>query len=173
MVVDLGCGPGVSTFELARLLPGARLLGMDVASRMLAQARRRQPRGQRITWVRADAVRLPFASNSVDACTGHSFLYLLTDRSRVLAEVLRVLKPGGRLVLMEPHARGVSAGQATKVSRDARHLVSVSLWRPFSRFHGRFSPESLTGTLELAGFVDCRAEETFGGLGVLASASAP
>jgi ubiquinone/menaquinone biosynthesis C-methylase UbiE len=140
---------------------------------MLAQARRREPHGQGITWLRADAAHLPFRTHALDACTGHSFLYLLPDRDAVLSEVFRVLKPGGRFVLMEPHARHVGVSQATNVSRDPRHLVSVSLWRPFSRFHGRFSPESLVRTLETAGFINCHAEETLGGLGVLAYASAP
>ncbi|HYW88867.1 MAG TPA: methyltransferase domain-containing protein [Chloroflexota bacterium] len=171
-VLDLGCGPGVSTFELARLLPGVSLIGLDIAPRMLAQARRRA--GQcAVQWLLADAVRLPLRDASVDACTGHSFLYLVRDRAAVLAEARRVLKPGGRLVLMEPHARGASPRAVLAVSRDPRHLVSVSLWRPFSRLHGRFTPCSLTATLGQAGFVDCRIEETLGGLGLLASAHRP
>jgi ubiquinone/menaquinone biosynthesis C-methylase UbiE len=172
-VVDLGCGPGVSTFELARLLPGVWLIGLDIAPRMLAQARRRRPPGIRIEWLRGDAARLPFEDSSVDACTGHSFLYLVHDRSAVLSETLRVLRPGGRVVLMEPHERGATLRGVLAVSRDPRHLLSVSLWRPFSRLHGRFTACSLRATLEAAGFVDCHMEETLGGLGLLASARRP
>src|SRR3954465_9310387 len=67
-VLDLGCGPGVSTFELARQLPAARLVGVDIAPRMLSQARRRR-RGLRsirtpIEWLQADAARLPLAEGS-------------------------------------------------------------------------------------------------------------
>ena len=171
-MLDLGCGPGVSTFELARQLPAARLVGLDIAPRMLAQARGRR-RDERVTWLQGDAAHLPFEDSSVDACTGHSFLYLVADRTAVLAEARRVLRPGGQLVLMEPSARGATPSGVLRVSRDVRHLVSVSLWRPFSLLHGRFTPASLCATLSSAGFVDCRVEETLGGLGLLVSATRP
>ena len=169
-VVDLGCGPGVSSFELARLLPAAHLIGLDIAPRMLDQARQRSVAGLSITWLQADALRLPFADSSIGACAGHSFLYLVADRTAVLAEIHRVLEPGGQLVLMEPNARAATVARVLAVSRDPRHLFSVTLWRPFSRLHGRFTPESLRAVLQAAGFAECHSQETFGGLGVLARA---
>lgn len=173
-IADLGCGPGVSTFELARQLPTARLIGLDLAPRMLREARRAACHERaRITWIQADAARLPFKADSLDACTGHSFLYLVANRAAVLSEVRRVLRPGGRLVLMEPHDQPTTVARTLRVSRDPRHLVSVSLWRPFSRLHGRFTAASLTATLAAAGLVNCHAEPTFGGLGLLAEGEAP
>ena len=151
-------------------------MGLDRAPRMLAEARRRQRHaGQerwRISWLRGDAGRLPFASASLDAVTGHSLLYLLGEptRSRALAEMLRVLRPGGRLVLMEPSARTATPRQVLRVSADPRHLVSVVLWRPFSRLHVRYTPASLQQTLEGAGFVQTRVDEVLGGLGLMACA---
>src|SRR5207253_2148362 len=105
-----------------------------------------------------------FQKASLDACTGHSFLYLVANRAGVLSEVRRVLRPGGRLVLMEPNDEAATVARTLRVSRDARHLVSISLWRPFSRLHGRFTIGTLTATLAAAGFVKCRVEATFGGL---------
>jgi ubiquinone/menaquinone biosynthesis C-methylase UbiE len=174
LVVDLGCGPGVSTIELARLRPDTRFVGLDIAPRMLAEARRRLqaaalPPGQ-IRWVLGDAARLPFPSDTVDVLTGHSFLYLVPDRVATLAEGLRVLRTGGRLIFMEPNERPASVRRVLRLSRDPRHMISVALWRPFSRLHGRFTAASLLATLEAAGFVDCHVDETLGGLGLLASA---
>ena len=176
LVLDVGCGPGVSTFEMARQRPDALYVGLDRAPRMLEEARRRQPRGSgRIAWVRGDAGALPFASASLDAVTGHSLLYLLGEptRSRALPEMLRVLRRGGQVVLMEPSARGASPRQVLRVSADPRHLVSVLLWRPFSRLHVRYTPACLRQTLERAGFVQTRVDEVLGGLGLMACAEKP
>lgn len=175
-IVDLGCGPGNSTAELARQRPDARLLGLDVSSRMLSYARRDGSRsgwaGQ-VDWVRGDAARLPLRTASVDAVTGHSFLYLVPDRRAVLSEILRVLRPGGRLIVMEPNARPATVRDVLTVSRDPRHLIAVGLWRQFSRLHDRHDAASLAETLERSGFAGCRVEETLGGLGLLASGERP
>jgi ubiquinone/menaquinone biosynthesis C-methylase UbiE len=179
IVLDLGCGPGVSTFELAGRRPDARYVGLDRAPRMLAEARQRQRRlggaACGIVWLRGDAGALPIAAGSVDAVTGHSFLYLLGEptRSRALPEMLRVLRPGGRLVLMEPCARPADLRRVLRVSADPRHLLAVSLWRPFSRLHVRYTPASLAATLERAGFVRTRVCEVLGGLGLMARAQKP
>jgi ubiquinone/menaquinone biosynthesis C-methylase UbiE len=175
-VLDLGCGPGVSTFEMARRRPDADYVGLDRAARMLHQAQRRADhKVSRITWLRGDAGRLPFASNSLDAVTGHSLLYLLGEptRSRALPETLRVLRPGGRLVLMEPSAQPARVRQVLGVSADPRHLLAILLWRAFSRLHRRYTPASLRSTLEGAGFVQTRVDEVLGGLGLMACASKP
>src|SRR5216684_6142713 len=71
-IADLGCGPGVSTFALARRLPRARLIGLDIAPRMLNEARRRRRQANvsmpHLTWLQADASKLPFKTASLDAC---------------------------------------------------------------------------------------------------------
>lgn len=177
LVADLGCGPGVSAIELARLRPDVRVVGVDVARRMLDEARRRLRSAGlaqgRVRLVRGNGAELPLRTGSVDVVTGHSFLYLVADRRATLAESLRVLRPGGRLVLMEPNEGAASLRGVLRLSRDPRHLFSVALWRPFSRLHGRFTPASLAATLEAAGFVRCQVTETLGGIGLLAAAEKP
>jgi ubiquinone/menaquinone biosynthesis C-methylase UbiE len=173
-IVDLGCGPGVSAFEVARGRPGAWVAGVDSAVGMLQQARRRSrveaPPADRIRWVCADAGQLPFRTGSVDALTGHSFLYLLSDRDAALSECLRVLRSGGRLVVMEPSDRTVRLPDLLRTSLDPRFLLSMALWRPMSRLRGRFGPTSLHALLRRSGFATCRVEETLGGLGLCARA---
>ena len=175
-IVDLGCGPGVSTFEIARLRPNDRIIGLDFAGGMLNEARRRERTSGllpgRVAWLCADAGNLPFADSSVDVLTGHSFLYLLPDRPRALRECMRVLVPGGRLALMEPNGDG-SFFQALGSGSDPKYLASVLLWRPVSRLYGRFTARGLEETLHAAGFVRAQVGETLAGLGLLAQAVRP
>lgn len=175
-IVDLGCGPGVSTFEIARARPLDRVLGLDFAAAMLDEARRRERgsgfRAGRIQWLRADAARLPFRDGSVDVLTGHSFLYLLPDRTAALRECVRVLRPGGMLRLMEPNA-SARLRRIPTLSRNLRYIASVLLWRPFSRLYGRFSAKSLAETLERAGFTGTTVDEALAGQGLIARATRP
>lgn len=176
-IVDLGCGPGVSAFELARQRPADSVCGLDLSRRMLAEAQRRSRRSGlspgRVGWIRADATKLPFPRASVDALTGHSFLYLLPDRRAALAECQRVLKPNGRLILMEPNDGPANLRELWGISRDPRFLLSMTLWRPASRLNGRFTQAALHDTLTRAGFSDCRVDRTLAGLGLLAVAVRP
>ena len=96
VVVDLACGTG----DLAALAAeaGARPIGVDFAPRMLAGAR---ARGVPAAWLRADAGALPLRAASADAVTCGFALRNFAAIPPVLAEAARVLRPGGRLVLLE------------------------------------------------------------------------
>ncbi|MDA3624736.1 class I SAM-dependent methyltransferase [Saccharopolyspora sp. WRP15-2] len=91
-ILDVACGTGIITRKLLR--PERTVLGVDRSSGMLGLAMTRIPRGV----VRADAARLPFASNSVDAVVIVWLLHLLRDPAPVLVEASRVLRPGGVLI---------------------------------------------------------------------------
>jgi demethylmenaquinone methyltransferase/2-methoxy-6-polyprenyl-1,4-benzoquinol methylase len=96
VVLDLAAGTGTSSepFEAA----GAKVVAADFSLGMLRVGRRRRPA---MAFAAADALRLPFADASFDAVTLSFGLRNVADPSVALAELLRVTRPGGRLVVCE------------------------------------------------------------------------
>lgn len=99
VVLDLGAGTGLGTLRLKQAFPRARVLALDVAPAMLAQVRRRSWPWRRLQPVAADAQRLPLATASVDLVFSSLMLQWCQPPDRALAEALRVLRPGGLLLL--------------------------------------------------------------------------
>lgn len=95
-VLDLAAGTGTSTVPLGAL--GAEVVGCDLSLGMLRAGRSRRP-GLRL--VAGDALALPFADGSFDAVTISFGLRNTTDPRAALAEIARVTRPGGRLVVCE------------------------------------------------------------------------
>ncbi len=169
-VLDLGCGPGVTIISLSRVRPEVHYVGVDLAPRMVRAARRETAAlapGRSIPYLVADATALPFASNTFDATTGHSFLYLVPDRIGVLREAYRVLRPGGRYISMEPRSGKAQRGAILKHWHDLRFLVSVALWRPYSRLHGQLDEKSFPALLERACFTSVGTTPALDGLGIV------
>ncbi len=111
-VLDLATGTGAVLCELTRLYPSMRLaVGIDISAIMLARVSRASARCR---LVRADARALPFESRSFDVITAAYLLHLLsaTERSEVIAEVVRVLRPRGKFVVVTPHAGGSLSARA-------------------------------------------------------------
>lgn len=95
-ILDVATGTGVVAARLQRA--GATVIGVDFSPAMLAQARRRHPT---IEFVEADAAKLPFGDDEFDAVTISFGLRNIADPKAALAEMYRVVKPGGRLVICE------------------------------------------------------------------------
>jgi len=104
-VLELGIGTGVN---LPLYGPDARVTGCDASEEMLAWAAHRRTRAS-VVLAQADAQRLPFADDSFDAVTASLLFCSVANPARGLAEARRVLRPGGRLVLLE-HTRGSGLG---------------------------------------------------------------
>lgn len=98
-VLDVGCGPCDLWAENADRIPdGWRIVLSDFSPGMLQQARDGlRPVARPFTFWCADAQALPFASGRFDAVIANHMLYHVPDRARAIAEMHRVLKPGGRL----------------------------------------------------------------------------
>ncbi len=96
-VLDMGCGTGNYTIELA--LCGCRVTGVDIAEGMLAEAKRKaKALNLSIDWLQADFSSLPFAAGTFDMVTIVTALEFANDPRGALLEAMRVLKPGGRLI---------------------------------------------------------------------------
>ena len=96
-VLDVGCGPGTITVDLAALVPGGYVTGIDAAGDVLAQARQEaERRGQRnVAFDTGDVYRLDFADGTFDVVHAHQVLQHLTDPVAALREMRRVCRPGG------------------------------------------------------------------------------
>ena len=96
-VLDVGCGTGVLARAAAdRVELAKQVTGLDRNEGMLAVARRVRPQ---IDWRQGDASALPFADNSFDVVVSQFALMYFSDRTAALTEMMRVLKPGGRLAI--------------------------------------------------------------------------
>jgi demethylmenaquinone methyltransferase/2-methoxy-6-polyprenyl-1,4-benzoquinol methylase len=95
-ILDIACGTGTSTVPLAR--SGATVVGIDFSPQMIAEAGKKHPK---IEFREADAMKLPFGDDEFDAVTISFGLRNVQDPKKALAEMYRVLKPGGRLVVCE------------------------------------------------------------------------
>lgn len=105
-VLDLACGTGLNFRHIiGRIGPEGRIVGVDLTLAMLKQARRRIARHHwdGVSLVEGDATGLPLASDSCDGVLCSYGMAIIPDWRRAIAEAVRVLKPGGRLVLLEPN----------------------------------------------------------------------
>ena len=99
--LDLCCGTGDIAFALARA--GAEVTGLDFSEKMLEVARVRlgNSNGANVNFIQGDAEQLAFADNSFDAVTMGYGLRNLSSWERGLREMVRVAKPGGRIVVLD------------------------------------------------------------------------
>jgi ubiquinone/menaquinone biosynthesis C-methylase UbiE len=102
LVLDLGCGKGRFARELTRR--GAKVIGLDLSSRMLSSA-------AGLPRVRATARALPFVDACFDAVIAIEILEHVGDPAGVIAEARRVLRPGGRLVVIDKNACSLNAAR--------------------------------------------------------------
>jgi ubiquinone/menaquinone biosynthesis C-methylase UbiE len=102
-ILELGCGLGDDTFEIARLVGAkGRAVGVDFSEKMILEARRRgNERGSAAEFEVGDAQALRFGDSTFDACRTERMLMHVPDAERAFAEMVRVVRPGGRLSVFD------------------------------------------------------------------------
>ncbi len=98
-VLDVGCGTGALLYRLASSSPKARLVGLDLVPEMLAIARRRLPSGLELR--EGSAEQLPFEDEQFDLVVSCNMFHYIRHPKRAIQEMLRVLRPGGQLLITD------------------------------------------------------------------------
>ena len=108
LVLDIGCGVGFLTHEMAlQVGKSGKVIGLDKNPAMISHARKRCVRLKQTEFYEGDAGKLPVDDQTLDAVSCTQVLLYVKDVPNVLAEMRRILKPGGRLVIVETDWRGV------------------------------------------------------------------
>jgi ubiquinone/menaquinone biosynthesis C-methylase UbiE len=145
-LLDVACGPGLVACPLAEV--ARHVTGLDLTPAMIEQARaRQQAKGlTNLTWLVGDAVPLPFPDATFSVVvTRYSFHHFL-DPKAVLAEMVRVCRPGGRVAVIDVFTSSPEQAEAynrVEKLRDPSHVRALSL-------------EELTGLCHNAGLRDVR-----------------
>ena len=100
-IADVGCGTGSLTFELARF--ARKVIGIDQSAEMLRHARRvaQAKEIDNVEFRPGDALKLPLEGRSVDAAFSVMVLHFLPDPERAIAELCRITRPGGTVVVLD------------------------------------------------------------------------
>lgn len=107
-VLDLGCGTGDHTREVAaRVSPGGQAIGVDFSASMIGEAARRQTASPApARFEQGDAQQLVFETGTFDACRTERMLCHVPDQRAALREMVRVVRPGGRVGVIDFDAAG-------------------------------------------------------------------
>lgn len=157
-LLDVGCGPGTITVDLARRVYPGRVVGVDASGEVIAEAERLQipdgPGAANVGFVVGDVYELDFADGSFDVVHGHQVLQHLTEPVRALRSLHGVVKPGGTLAVRDSdYAAFIWAPADPRLDRwmELYHLITrQNGGEPDA---GRF----LLGWVQQAGFVDAVA----------------
>jgi len=176
LVLDLCGGTGDLTLELARGSGAERVVCCDFSHRMLTVARNKFARtelGERCELLEADALRLPVADGTFDAVTIAFGVRNFEEMTRGFEEILRALRPGGRMVVLE-FSRPTAPVIASLYRFYLRRILPLVGGKvsgrsgPYSYLAETISafpdPDSLAGTIRECGFAACAWTTLSGGI---------
>jgi ubiquinone/menaquinone biosynthesis C-methylase UbiE len=146
-VLDAGCGTGFLAFELAGR--GHRVVGVDFAPAMIEEARRKAAaRPVSVKFEEADVEQLPFAAGSFDLVISRHVLWTLPHPDAAIDEWIRVLRPRGRLVVIDSRLDAAVATPAAENARTSPEYAAIGDQLPFL---GGRSQEDITALLSSHG----------------------
>lgn len=156
-MLDVGCGPGILPALFSQ--QGCQATGVDLDETMF----RPEPLHRQV--VCGDVFRLPFPANTFDLGTASNLLFYLDSPVAALAEMRRVIAPGGKIGLINPSPR-LNATDAKSIA-DRHNLQgeardSLISWAMRAEIHRRWSPEELMHVCEFAGLIIIRWEYSVG-----------
>jgi len=152
--LDAGCGTGFLSFELAAR--GHRVTGVDFAPAMLAEARRKAAeRTAAVRFEEADAEHLPFAAASFDLAISRHVLWTLPHPEAAIDEWVRVLRRGGRLVVLDGQ---FDPGFLVEPSQNARTSTEYAAIGDRLPFLGGRPREEIEDLFRAHGLVDVHSD---------------
>lgn len=152
-IIDIGVGPGLLAQDLARLVGDTgRVTGLDMAPAMITMARTRLAALPQAECVTGDAADLEFADGSFDAAVSTQVYEYVADMPKALGELHRVLRPGGRALILDTDWRSV----VWHSSDEARMARILACWD--DHLADPHLPAKLGRLLARAGFQTIRVE---------------
>ncbi len=170
-IIDCACGTGALTCMLLQLVgDGGKAVGIDFSREMIALATKKCPR---VEYIEGNVIDLPFPDNTFHAATMGFALRNLADHRKAIQEMVRVVKPGGKVVILELNRPTIPVfkqafglyfnyvvpfiGKLMKGSADSYlYLPQSYSFLPF--------PEELLATMEQAGLTNTGMEQMTGGV---------
>lgn len=153
-LLDVGTGTALIPVELARRAPFVHITGVDLAAEMLHLARRNIDRaecGDRVAVELIDAKRLPYADGTFDSVVSNSIIHHIPEPRLSLAEMVRVLRPGGLLFVRDLFRPDSSAAveQFVRQYAGGESPRQQQLFR--QSFHAALTPDEIAGLIEPLG----------------------
>lgn len=132
-LLELGCGGGASTWDLARRLPAFRCVGIDISAPAVAFAQRKYTAAN-LQYLNADCLALPFSDASVSVVAARDVIEHLADPELALSEMVRVTRQGGLIIIKSPHHRSPLFALTSLLRLRPHYPFTTTWWQNAPRF---------------------------------------